>query len=409
MTQIKKHLLTKEVQDNLMKMSEKLSLISNMALVKQIYLNATGMELTKEEFLHVARIMSPFVTALDVDILFLLCESPHTKTGQIKNPDAHGIQPEHYLNLVRKTFADLKAFERPEYRVVGEVIPEGVVRFTVGALAGVVGATAVFPVDVVKTRMQNQRSGRGELMYRSSIDCFGKVIRHEGFGGMYRGLVPQLVGVVPAKAIRLRVNDFVRDKLKKKKKNTMPIWCEVMAGASAGASQVAVTNPVEIVKIRLQVAGEMHIRGKIGGWSVLKELGFSGLYKGSAACFLRDVPFSAIFFPVYAHAKVKFQTDTGHNAPWTLFISGIIAGVPAAGLVTPADVVKTRLQVVPLAGQTSYTGVIDAVRKIWREEGGKAFWSGAGARVIRFAPQFGVTLGAYEVLQRFCDVDFGAR
>lgn len=80
--------------------------------------------------------MSPFVTALDVDILFLLCESPHTKTGQIKNPDAHGIQPEHYLNLVRKTFADLKAFERPEYRVVGEVIPEGVVRFTVGALAG---------------------------------------------------------------------------------------------------------------------------------------------------------------------------------------------------------------------------------------------------------------------------------
>lgn len=76
-----------------------------------------------------------------------------------------------------------------------------------------------------------------------------------------------------------QVNDFVRDKLKKKKKNTMPIWCEVMAGASAGASQVAVTNPVEIVKIRLQVAGEMHIRGKIGGWSVLKELGFSGLYK----------------------------------------------------------------------------------------------------------------------------------
>lgn len=40
-----------------------------------------------------------------------------------------------------------------------------------------VGATAVYPVDLVKTRMQNQRTGSfiGELMYRNSIDCFKKV------------------------------------------------------------------------------------------------------------------------------------------------------------------------------------------------------------------------------------------
>ena len=54
-----------------------------------------------------------------------------------------------------------------------------------------VGATAVYPIDLVKTRMQNQRSGSfvGELMYRNSADCFKKVIRHEGFAGLYRGLV----------------------------------------------------------------------------------------------------------------------------------------------------------------------------------------------------------------------------
>ncbi|OXA39274.1 Calcium-binding mitochondrial carrier protein Aralar1 [Folsomia candida] len=44
MTQIRKHLLTKEVQDKFMKISENLTLINNMALVKQIYLDATGME-----------------------------------------------------------------------------------------------------------------------------------------------------------------------------------------------------------------------------------------------------------------------------------------------------------------------------------------------------------------------------
>lgn len=51
------------------------------------------------------------------------------------------------------------------------------------------------------------------------------------------------------------------------------------------------------------------------------------------------------------------------------------AGAPAASLTTPADVIKTRLQVVARAGQTTYTGTIhDAARKIWREEGGRAFW-----------------------------------
>lgn len=73
-----------------------------------------------------------------------------------------------------------------------------------------VGATAVYPIDLVKTRMQNQRSGSfvGELMYRNSIDCFKKVIRHEGATGLYRGLVPQLMGVAPEKAIKLTVRIF---------------------------------------------------------------------------------------------------------------------------------------------------------------------------------------------------------
>lgn len=60
----------------------------------------------------------------------------------------------------------------------------------------------------------------------------------------------------------------------------------------------------------------------------------------------------------------------------TLLAAGAIAGVPAASLVTPADVIKTRLQVVARSGQTTYTGVIDAAGKIMREEGPKAFWKG---------------------------------
>ena len=88
------------------------------------------------------------------------------------------------------------------------------------------------------------------------------------------------------------------------------------------------------------------------------------------------MPFSAIYFPAYAHTKALFADEDGYNHPLTLLAAGAIAGIPAASLVTPADVIKTRLQVVARTGQTTYTGVIDAARKIMAEEGFRAFWKG---------------------------------
>lgn len=53
-----------------------------------------------------------------------------------------------------------------------------------------VGATAVYPIDLVKTRLQNQRGSiAGEIMYKNSFDCFTKVIRAEGVRGLYRGIL----------------------------------------------------------------------------------------------------------------------------------------------------------------------------------------------------------------------------
>lgn len=59
------------------------------------------------------------------------------------------------------------------------------------------------------------------------------------------------------------------------------------------------------------------------------------------------------------------------------------------------------------AGQTTYNGLVDCAVKIMREEGFRAFWKGAVARVCRSSPQFGVTLTTYELLQRLFKVDFG--
>ena len=71
--------------------------------------------------------------------------------------------------------------------------------------------------------------------------------------------------------------------------------------------------------------------------------------------------------------------------------------------------VLETFQVVAREGQTTYHGLTDAARKIYAEEGFRAFWKGAVARMCRSSPQFGVTLVTYELLQRMFYVDFGGR
>lgn len=188
---------------------------------------------------------------------------------------------------------------------------------------------------------------------------------------------------------------------------SIKLYWEMIAGGTAGGCQVVFTNPLEIVKIRLQIQGEA---AKIEGASpkgaahIIRQLGLFGLYKGASACLLRDIPFSAIYFPVYSHLKKDLFHD-GYNGKQLSFLETLtaaaVAGMPAAYLTTPADVVKTRLQVEARSGQTNYKGLVDAFAKIYQEEGFKAFFKGGPARIIRSSPQFGFTLVAYEYLHKF--------
>jgi len=269
------------------------------------------------------------------------------------------------------------------------------------------GCLFVYPIDLVKTRMQNQRSSgsyAGQQLYNSPWACFKHVWRYEGMRGLYRGILAQLIGVGPEKALKLVVNDTVRDWVRVD--GSVPMWGQLAAGACAGGAQVIVTNPLEIVKIRLQTATETG--ETTSAVRIIRELGFKGLYKGASACFLRDIPFSFIYFPVYSGLKyslLNFKTfvssdGTLNQGGW--LAAGMGAGAPAAFLTTPADVIKTRLQVREKTdGSTNYKGLFDCGRKVAQEEGFRALFKGGPLRVMRSSPQFGVTLLAYEQLQSF--------
>jgi solute carrier family 25 aspartate/glutamate transporter 12/13 len=74
------------------------------------------------------------------------------------------------------------------------------------------------------------------------------------------------------------MNDWVRDHLMNRK-GQVSFLRGMFAGACAGASNVFVVNPLEMIKIRIQMAGEERRPQKVSAFKIIRGLGFSGLYK----------------------------------------------------------------------------------------------------------------------------------
>ena len=122
---------------------------------------------------------------------------------------------------------------------------------------------------------------------------------------------------------------------------------------------------------------------------LLKTKGILGLYKGTSATMLRDVSFSICYFPLFANLNALGPKRPGSTESvfWWSFISGCAAGSISALFVNPADVVKTRLQLINKgATDQSYNGILDAFTKIFKQEGITAFFKGGLCRMIVIAP-----------------------
>lgn len=298
------------------------NILREMDLVELIIRNAvqksTDDKITRTDFLNEASRITRFslFTPMEADILFHFA-SLDQPSGRLGVSDfARVLDASWVANREPFGAADPAAKAIAKSKSVFQDMLVSAHHFALGSIAGAFGAVMVYPIDLVKTRMQNQRAKVGELLYKNSLDCATKVIKNEGFRGLYSGIGPQLVGVAPEKAIKLTVNDLVRGKLMNPKTGEISWPHELIAGGTAGACQVVFTNPLEIVKIRLQVQGEVAKRQgtpKRSAMWIVRNLGLVGLYKGASACLLRDVPFSAIYFPTYNHLKRDYFGESPHK------------------------------------------------------------------------------------------------
>uniref|UniRef100_A0A6Q2YF44 EF-hand domain-containing protein n=1 Tax=Esox lucius TaxID=8010 RepID=A0A6Q2YF44_ESOLU len=182
----------------------------------------------------------------------------------------------------------------------------------------------------------------------------------------------------------------IPDEFTEEEKTTGVWWKQLAAGAMAGAVSRTGTAPLDRMKVFMQVHGSVTNKiSLVGGFKqMIKEGGFSSLWRGNGTNVLKIAPETAIKFMAYEQGG-KVQT---HER----FMAGSLAGATAQTAIYPMEVMKTRLT---LRKTGQYSGMFDCAKKILKREGVKAFYKGYIPNILGIIPYAGIDLAVYESLK----------
>lgn len=267
--------------------------------------------------------------------------------------------------------------------------------FAAGWVSGVAGLFMTQPVDYVLTRLQSGsvRTDAGGL---------------RGLVGMWRGIMP-LVATVPINNAMLMYGYGVGKSFAEKDgvpRSATSLWPIFLGGCAGGFVQSFLQSPVELIKVRLQLA----TMGEVPSTGALAQTLFNvqTCFRGLNATLLRDVVPHGVWFTSYEWSKRKLeeravaldQAKAAAAEPPPLgaaeqLSAGAFAAFAAWVVGYPADLLKTRCQM-----EGGPDGLLTAARVVYAEGGAVAFYSGLGLKLLRAVPQSAISFFAYEECMR---------
>ncbi|KAL4529421.1 hypothetical protein Ndes2526A_g04210 [Nannochloris sp. 'desiccata'] len=283
-----------------------------------------------------------------------------------------------------------------------------------GGIAGAITATVVCPLDVLKTRLQVQ-SPSVRTQYYGISGGLSRILRDEGFRGLYRGLTPSLFALLPNWAVYFTTYERFKVAISN---HVRPEWkaspgVHMAAAAGAGAATMLITNPLWVVKTRLQTQN-MGIKMGRGTNSALykgtadaliriaKEEGIAGLYSGLGPSFL-GVMHVVIQFPLYEEIKRRMSNKNGNEGDHhklsmaELVLASAGSKMVASTATYPHEVVRSRMHI---SGTGAFSGLAKTCRQVFLEDGLRGFYHGCLTNLIRTTPAAAVTFTSFELLNR---------
>lgn len=279
-----------------------------------------------------------------------------------------------------------------------------------GAFAGVSEHTLMYPFDVIRTRMQSiDPQGR----HRSTWTSFTNLITIEKLK-TFRGIGVVVSAAGPAHALYFSLYENSKSLLlsfynDSHYNQTYRAITHGASGCIATLAHDAVMNPVDVIKQRMQMLGSPFESSRKCARHILQTEGARAFYRSYFTQLTMNLPFSAIHFMSYELMQDIMNKKREFDA-LTHIVSGGVAGAFAAGFTTPLDVCKTLLntqeKLALVVVKTDHvTGLIGAIKVIYRCCGLSGFFQGLSARIIVAAPSTAISWLVYEG----CKKSFGEK
>lgn len=278
-------------------------------------------------------------------------------------------------------------------------------QFAAGAVAGISEILVMYPLDVVKTRMQLQVAGGSGPQYLGVVDCLKQIVAKEGASRLYKGISSPVLMEAPKRATKFACNDEFQKIYKDLfgvEKLTQPL--SILSGASAGCVEAFVVVPFELVKIRLQDVSSSY-KGPVDVVrQIIAKEGTLALYNGLESTLWRHGVWNAGYFGIIFQVrsllpKAQSKAQQTRND----LIAGTIGGTIGSMMSTPFDVVKSRIQNTAVVAGTvrKYNWSWPSLFVINKEEGFKALYKGFVPKVLRLGPGGGILLVVFTGVMDF--------
>ncbi|KAM8905125.1 dicarboxylate carrier UCP2-like isoform 2-T2 [Spinachia spinachia] len=287
--------------------------------------------------------------------------------------------------------------------------PAAVKVFAAGT-AGCVAELVTFPLDTAKVRLQIQGESKPSLeaqriKYRGVFGTIFTIVKAEGPGSLYNGLVAGLHRQMGFASVRIGLYDTMKQFYTNGSDNA-GIGARLLAGCSTGAMAVAVAQPTDVVKIRFQAQVCLPASGTVSRYSntfdayktIARDEGVRGLWKGCLTNITRNAIVNCCELVTYDIIKeliLKYNLMTD-NVPCH-FTAGFAAGFCTTVVVSPVDVVKTRIM---NSTPGKYSGALNCAITMLTKEGTTAFYKGFLPAFLRLGSWNIVMFMSYEQLKR---------
>ncbi|XP_032419453.1 calcium-binding mitochondrial carrier protein SCaMC-3-like isoform X1 [Xiphophorus hellerii] len=184
-------------------------------------------------------------------------------------------------------------------------------RFVAGSLAGATAQTVIYPMEVLKTRLNLRKTGQ----FKGIADCAKQILQREGAAAFYKGYVPNMLSIVPYAGIDLAVYETLKLAWLNRNTGLSDPGVMVLLGCGAVSSTCGMlaSYPLALIRTRMQAQASVKGSPKLSMLSLLRNIvtqeGIAGLYRGISPNLLKIVPAVSVSYVVYEYMRIMLGMD----------------------------------------------------------------------------------------------------